>query len=82
MASVDKCHASVAASVNVLFRNLGIALGTAVAGIMYGSFLDVEDTLMISPGVGALLIFLVVAVILAVMSAQRGLNNTRRSTQL
>jgi EmrB/QacA subfamily drug resistance transporter len=77
MSSVDKKYSSVAASVNVLFRNLGIALGTALAGIIYGVLLGVDHDLPVSPGVGTLLFFLMIALVLLVMSGWRGLNKSK-----
>lgn len=70
MSSVDNCHASVAASTNVLFRNLGVATGTALAGILFGIF-EGWDKPPLEPGVGTLVFFVVLAAGLVVMGLAR-----------
>ena len=77
MSSVDNRHASVAASTNVLFRNLGVATGTALAGIIFGVFEGLGNNSPISPGVGTLLFFIALAVILVLLGGIRGIKGSK-----
>ncbi len=76
MSSVDNRHASVAASTNVLFRNLGVATGTALAGIIFGVFEGLGDSSPISPGAGTLLFFIALAVLLVLLGGIRGFRSS------
>jgi MFS family permease len=77
MSSVDNKHASVAASTNVLFRNLGVATGTALAGIIFGVFESLGDRSPFTPGVGTLLFFLLLASTLVLIGGYRGIKSSK-----
>lgn len=78
MMSVPREYAATAASINVLLRNAGIAVGTTISGMSYGLFL----TLSSKPAVSALLsisIFIAVSVLILASNLSRK-NNTIEST--
>ncbi|MFA5451877.1 MAG: MFS transporter [Dehalococcoidales bacterium] len=77
MSCVEIKYSSIAASVNVLFRNIGIALGTALAGILYSFFQASLIASVLSPGTAALLFYVGLSLILLIMGAIRIIHQKR-----
>ena len=70
MSNIDNQYASVAASTNVLFRNLGVATGTAMAGILFGVFENWQPS-PVTPAVGTSSFFILLAIVLVALGFMR-----------
>jgi MFS family permease len=75
MSCVDNKLAPFASSTNVLFRNIGIALGTSLAGIIFGFLQRMKPDYNISPGFGSMFFFLLLTLVMVILSTKRIMRN-------